>query len=366
MAGLLTKQTPMIIRKFTALFAMAFLIASPMAAFARVNIDTNEKNYAPAVSSWNESGEADVLSDGRVRLESYKSRDGYVTTDVDVPSRNQDDYALFISYTRAEQPYADSASGAENIAGLPYLYGYFLDEDGGVNEYFTNQYMRHDADGGTYWQVTYGYMVVPDDTETIRLFLKQASRNGVTADGRDAWFYKPALYYTESKNDVSDIVDAYEDELDEVADEFGNRVSNTSDDDEDDEDTDYPVGTLLKCKSEPDVYSMTSSNTLKRFPNEETFYAWGHSFADVRTISCSKLDDYRVSGTWTYDRADYLVKFRGQPAVFTLDNDRYLRLIPDEYTARRMFGRDWVDDIREYSVSKMGDYSYGVPHKSLK
>lgn len=358
----------MITRKFTAIFAMAFLIASPVAAFARVDIDTNEKNYAPAVSSWDEFGEADVLSDGRVRLESTKSRDGYVTADVDVPSRNQDDYALYISYTRAEQPYADLASGAENIAGVPYLYGYFLDDDGDVEEYFTNEYMRHDTEDGTYWQVTYGYMSIPDDTETIRLFLKQASRNGITPDGRDAWFYKPALFFLDSKSEIRDVVDAYEDELDEVADQFGNRVTNTNDDDDEDEDddTDYPVGTLLMCRGESDVYSMTSSNTLKRFPNEETFYAWGHSFADVHTISCSRLDDYRVSGTWTYERASYLVKFRGQPAVFTLDNGTVLRLIPDEYTARRMYGSDWVEDIREYSTSKMGDYSYGVPHKSLR
>lgn len=356
------------LRSIFALIFMAFVVAAPIAADARVRIDTNEKNFAPAVDDWADYGEADVLSDGRVRIESYKSRDGYVTEDVSVPSRNQDDYALFIAYTRAERPYPDLASGAENIAGLPYLYGYFLDEDGDVNEYFTNSYMRHD--NGTYWEVTYGYMEVPEDTETIRLFLKQASRSGVTADGRDAWFYKPGLYLLDGKSEIRDVVDAYEDELDEVAEAFGNRVSNARDDEDEDENesdgTDYPVGTLLMCRGEADVYSMTSSNTLKRFPNEETFYAWGHSFADVRTISCSRLDDYRVAGTWTYDRASYLVKFRGQPAVFTLDNGFVLRLIPDEYTARRMYGSDWVNDIREYSTGRMGDYSYGVPHESLR
>ncbi|OGL95213.1 hypothetical protein A2348_02745 [Candidatus Uhrbacteria bacterium RIFOXYB12_FULL_58_10] len=353
----------MILRKFTALFAVAFLIAAPVAASARVDIDTNEKNFARATSSWTQSGEADVLSDGRVRLESTKKRDGYVSTDVDVSRSHNTDYALFISYTRAEKPYANLASGAENIAGLPYLYGYFLNDDGDVNEYFTNSYMRHDVQDGTYWQVTYGYMVVPKDTEAIRLFLKQASRNGTDADGRDAWFYKPGLYFVEGKNEVRSIVNAYEDELANVAKEFGNRVSEASDVEDN---TDYPVGTLLKCNGESDVYSMNSNHTLKRFPDEETFYAWGHSFADVRTISCSKLDDYRVSGTWTYDRASYLVKFRGMPAVFTLDNGRYLRLIPDEYTARKMFGSHWTDKIREYSSGKMGDYSYGVPHKSLR
>lgn len=354
----------MILNKHLAFLAVFFFVASPFSVFAHVNVDTNEKNFAPAISAWTEYGASDVLSDGRIRIESTGSRDGYVSSDADVSSRYEDGYAVFVSFARAEQPYAAFSSGAENIAGLPYLYGYFLDEDGNVTEYFTQSSMRQQAHDGSYWQVVYGYAPIPNDAESVRMFLKQASRNGVTPDGRDAWFYKPGLYFVDDANEAGDVIDAYRDELDEVADEFDGHATHASYDA--DEDTDYPVGTLLKCSGEPDVYSMTSSNTLKRFPNEETFYSWGHSFADVRTISCSTLDDYRVSGTWTYDRADYLVKFHGQPAVFTLDNGQYLRLIPDEYTARRMFGSDWANDIREYSAGDMGDYSYGVPHRSLR
>jgi hypothetical protein len=354
--------------KIIAFFALATLVGSPTAAFARVNVDVDETDYAPYVGDWNEYGETDVLSDGRVRLESYKSRTGYAYTDVDVSRRHEGDYAVFIAYTRAEKPQPALANGAENIAGLPYLYGYFLDDDGRINEYFTNSYMRHDH--GVHWEVTYGYMPVPDDTESVRLFLKQASRNGTEADGRDAWFYRPGLFFVESRDEVRDIVEAYEDELDELSDAFDGRASNALHD-RDHHDGDFShmdvfSGMLVKCPGEADVYSVTSSGALKRFPNEETFYAWGHTFAEVKTISCARLDDYRVAGTWTYERADYLVKFDGQPAVFTLDNGFVLRLIPDEDTARDLFGRHWEDDVREYSVGKMGDYAYGVPHRSTR
>lgn len=359
-------------RNIISLFGLVFLLSglAPAAqASSRVDVDTNEKNYAPSVSSWEEYGEADVLSDGRVRITRDDDGDGYAFTDVDVPSKNQGDYALFVSFTRAEDPHSDLSSGAENIAGLPYLYAYFLDEDGDVLEYLQGDTMRHKASYGTAWNVRYRYARLDDDTESMRVFLKQASRKGTDADGRAAWFYKPALYFVDSGGDAVDIVEAYQDELDDVADLFNNRATRTSDDDEDEEDDsspDYAVGTLLKCSGDSDVYSMTSSNTLKRYPNEDTFYAWGKSFADVRTISCSRLDDYRVSGTWTYERADYLVKFRGMAAVFTLDNDKYLRLIPDEYTAKQMFGSRWTSKINEYSTSKMGDYYYSAPHESLR
>ncbi len=355
------------ISKIITTFALVSFVVSPFAASARVSIDTNEKNYASSVSSWQTHGEADVLSDGRVEITQDRREDGYVLTDIDVPSRNRGDYALVISYTRAEDPRSNTASGAENISGLPYLYAYFMDDDDGILSYMQDDSARQHASDGTSWQVTYGIERLDDDVDSVRVFLKQATRAGVDSDGRAAWFYRPGVYFLDDLSDVNDVVDAYEDELDAVADEFHNRTTHTRYDDEPDAgDTDYPVGTILKCSGDADVYSMTSANALKLFPDEETFYAWGHSFADVKTISCSKLNDYEVSGRWTYERASYLVKFSGQPAVFTLDNDRYLRLIPDEYTARRMYGSNWTGKIKEYSVSKMGNYSYGVPHESYR
>ncbi len=357
-------------RQTISLFAVFFTLSGlvPVVnASHTVDVDTNETNYAPSVDDWTEYGAVDVLSDDRVMISKTSSRDGYVYTDVDVSNSNEDDYALFVSFTRAEDPYSDLSNGEENITGLPYLYAYFLDDDNGVIEYMQGSTMRQYAANGDAWNVRWGYMSVPDDTESMRLFFKQASRVGTTSDGRDAWFYQPGLYFLDSTGDVSDVVEAYYDELDDVDDYFDGSASTTSssnDDDDDDDDQDYPTGTLLKCSGDSDVYSMTSSETLKLYPDEDTFYAWGNSFLDVKTISCSKLDDYRVSGEWTYERADYLVKFRNQAAVYTLDNDYYLRLIPDEETARDMFGSRWTGLIVEYSESKKGNFYFSAPHES--
>lgn len=358
------------IRKFIALTAVGALAlnAVPALASGSVDIDTNEKNYAPALSTWTYQGEADRLSDGRVRIEEDEDSNdtiGSAYANISVSSSQEGDYALLIAFTRAEKVHPKLANGEENITGLPDLYGYFMEDDSHILTYLQGGSMLHSYSSGKKWDVSYGTFKIPDDTENIRFFLMQASRKGTERDGRDAWFYKPGLYIVDSQSDANDIVAEYRDELDEVADLFDGQAADSNDNnDDEDEDTtpDYAVGTLLKCSDDSDVYSMEKDNTLKLFPNEDTFYAWGKSFADVKTISCSALDDYRVSGTWTYTRANYLVRFHDYPQVYTLDNALYLRHIPNEHTAVAMFGTHWQSLVREFPASDIGDYKYSAPH----
>ena len=348
--------------KIISAFSLVFLLSGivPVAnASTRSDIDTNEKNYAPDTSNWTEYGNADVKSDGRVELTSTDSRAGYVYEDVSIPSRNEGDYALFISFARAENPRSNLSNGGENIAGLPYLYAYAMDDDGGILEYVNDATMRQSAHAGNGWKVIYGIVEIEDDTESMRLFLKQASRNGTTDDGRSAWFYDPGLYIVDDLGDAGDVIDAYHDALDEIPGSFHIRHDHYPD-------YDYATGTLLKCYGESEVYSITSDDDLKLFPNEETFYAWGNDFDDVREISCSRLNDYDVVGTWTYSRASYLVQFYNQPGVYTLDNGEYLRLIPDEYTATRMYGSNWVSLIHVYSTSDKDEFTFSAAHRTMR
>ena len=348
--------------KIISALGLVFLLSGivPAAhASTRSDIDTSEKNYAPNTSSWTEYGNADVKSDGRVELTSKGSRTGYLYEDVSIPSRHVGDYALFIAFTRAESPRSSLANGGENIDGLPYLYAYDMDENGGILEYVTDATMRQHASAGTGWQVSYGIERISSDTASMRLFLKQASRSGVTADGRSAWFYDPGLFIVNDLGDAADVIDAYRDAVKDISNAYHTRHDDTPT-------HDYATGTLLKCPGDPAVYSVTSGDDLKLYPNEETFYAWGNDFADVRTISCSKLDAYDVAGTWTYSRASYLVQFYNQPGVYTLDNGEYLRLIPDEYTAKRMYGSNWVSLIHVYAQRDKSDFTFSAPHRTMR
>jgi len=345
--------------------------AMPAAQAHSFYLDPDASNWTKSVTSWTESGDAvATYSDGRVRLDEDRDDTGHLWTDVRVDEDEEGRYALLISYTRPEKIRTD------NIAGLPYIYGYFMENDEEIIQYLQTDAMMHDTDRSTNWDVSYGIFKIPNNTDRIRFFLMQASRQGTTQDGREARFFKPGIYIVGSYDDAMDIVDEYEDERNDVADYLDDESSDDhdedEDEDEDDDDRDYPedddstpdwdTGTLLKCSSDPDVYSMESNNTLKRYPNEDTFYAWGKSFADVKSISCSTLDNYRVSGTWSYSRASYLVQFRGYPQIYTLDNGLYLRHIPDEHTARAMFGGSWQSKIKLFSSSDMGEYKYSVPH----
>lgn len=343
------------------LFGLLLVAAGPFSALASVHISTNEENYAPAVDDWSKYGSVKIFDDGRVALTQEKTQTEHLYTDVDIPSGA--DFAVLVSYMRAEKPHANFSNGSENISGLPYLYAYLLDDDGDINEYLAESTMRQKASAGKTWQVAYSIIDLSSDDDSVRFFLKQTSREGTTSDGRAAWFYKPGLYFVDTWSEGREIVEAYEDELSDVREEIGLEYYSASDNDND---FDLPTGALVKCPGEPEVYSVTSSDTLKLFPNQDTFYAWGKSFSDVRSISCDRLDDYEVSGTWTYTRADYLVKFHSYAGVYTLDNGEYLRLIPDEYTAKKMYGSNWISLIREHSASKKDDFIFSAPHESLK
>ncbi|NBS41554.1 hypothetical protein EBS80_02745, partial [bacterium] len=59
--------TNKLIAIFTLVFTVSGLIPAAQAS-TRVDVNTNERNYADAISSWETHGEADVLSDGRAEL----------------------------------------------------------------------------------------------------------------------------------------------------------------------------------------------------------------------------------------------------------------------------------------------------------
>lgn len=338
------------------------------ASASGVSVHTNERNLAPSVSSWSRSNGADVNGDGTIRLQDRD--DASASTDVAVSSSRSGDYALLVSFTRA----TGSGRNSDSIAGKPYLYGYLMDGRD-ILEYLQDDSMTH-REGGD-WGVSYGVFRIPSGTDNIRYFLNQGSRRGTSDAGREAWFYRPGLFITDSRSDAMDIVDAYERRLDDVEDALDGRSSNDDRYDNpnygngncpngycDDGLTGPPVystGTLLKCPGRAAVFSVTGRRSIRLFPNEDTFYAWGYSFQDVRTISCATLDRFDMDGSWTYSRDSRLIKFTDSPAVYTLDNGRYLRGIPNEHTARAMYGSDWASRIR--LLSPYERYNYVISHQ---
>jgi hypothetical protein len=83
--------------------------SAPASALAHVHLGTNEDNSAPEIGDWTLYGEADVISGNLVRI-AQDGHTGHAYTEVNIPSSA--DYAVFISYTRAEKPYSNLSNGS--------------------------------------------------------------------------------------------------------------------------------------------------------------------------------------------------------------------------------------------------------------
>lgn len=193
----------------TAALLLAGTLANPLFVSAK---DANLLK-----GSWNRLGSASEMRDGRLILEDDdrcpKSKKvcaftaGSFSQDVSVKGHGGD-YALVIAYTRAE----DVRSG-DNVAGLPYLYGYLLDADGRIQTYLQGSTMRHPEAKDNIWGVSYGIYKVGKNDKTLRTFLKQGSRKGTERDGRAAEFYKPSVFLVGSEKEANDIMASYRKDL---------------------------------------------------------------------------------------------------------------------------------------------------------
>jgi hypothetical protein len=56
-----------------------------------------------------------------------------------------------------------------------------------------------------------------------------------------------------------------------------------------------------------------------------------------------------------------MVKIQTDPKVYAVDANGALRWVPDEWTAKRLYGDDWNKKIDDLSDAFFADYSIGEP-----
>lgn len=123
---------------------------------------------------------------------------GYFIQDVAVPADAAGGYALFVGRGSSERVNADGA-----ITGLPYLYGYMMDETKKrVLAYLQGQNMLLFDVKKDEWRTLCGVFPVPQGTGTIRFFLDQAERKGVPQNGSAARFDDVGLYLFSTESDA--------------------------------------------------------------------------------------------------------------------------------------------------------------------
>ena len=130
---------------------------------------------------------------------------GYFFQDVLLTDDAVGQYAVLIGRGASERINDNGA-----ITGLPYLYGYMMEEKGdSVLAYLQGQQMLANTRMRDEWVDMWGIFRVPEKTKRIRFFLNQALRNGVPHNGSAARFDNLGLYLFAVKEDAEAFVRQY-------------------------------------------------------------------------------------------------------------------------------------------------------------
>lgn len=107
------------------------------------------------------------------------------------------------------------------------------------------------------------------------------------------------------------------------------------------------AGSLIKA-SGPAVYYLAADGKRYTFPNDKIYRSWYSDFSGVQVISDAELASYYIGGNVKYRAGTRLVKITTDPRVYAVEPTGTLRHIPDEATAIALYGANWaqmVDDL---------------------
>lgn len=119
------------------------------------------------------------------------------------------------------------------------------------------------------------------------------------------------------------------------------------------------AGDLIKMSGLSSVYYYASDGKRYVFPNEKTYMTWYADFSTVKTISQTELESIPIGGNVKYRAGTRLGKITTSPYVYAITPGGMLHHVPDEATAKKLYGDNWnkmVDDIPDafftnYTVS---------------
>lgn len=110
-----------------------------------------------------------------------------------------------------------------------------------------------------------------------------------------------------------------------------------------------PANSLIKASGDA-VYFLGTDEKRYVFPNEKIFKTWYKDFSSVIEITDQELATYSLGGNIFYRPGTRLIKITSDPKVYAVGPDGELYAIPDETTAKVLFGDNWsqrVDDLSD-------------------
>ena len=121
------------------------------------------------------------------------------------------------------------------------------------------------------------------------------------------------------------------------------------------------VGDVFRGVTDPAVYVIRSDGKRGIFPDTETYFSYFDSFDNVVTINDDQLRKLPLGGRVTVRPGTWLVKIQSDPKVYAVEDGTVLRHIPDENTARFLYGDTWNNQVRDVNVVFFKDYNIGEP-----
>ncbi len=119
------------------------------------------------------------------------------------------------------------------------------------------------------------------------------------------------------------------------------------------------AGDLIKMSGLSSVYYLAADGKRYVFPNESTYFSWYSDFSGVVTIPQAELESYPLGKNVTVRPGTKLVKITTSPKVYAVTANGTLVAIPDEATAKTLYGANWNKRIIDVSDAFFTNYQMG-------
>jgi len=117
------------------------------------------------------------------------------------------------------------------------------------------------------------------------------------------------------------------------------------------------AGDLIKMNGLSSVYYLAADGKRYVFPNESTYFSWYNDFSGVVTIPQSELESYPLGANVTVRPGTKLVKITTNPKVYAVESNGTLTWVPDEATAKSLWGDNWAQRVIDVSDAFFTNYT---------
>ncbi|MDD5071899.1 MAG: hypothetical protein PHQ42_04160 [Patescibacteria group bacterium] len=124
------------------------------------------------------------------------------------------------------------------------------------------------------------------------------------------------------------------------------------------------AGSLIKMDGLSSVYYLGADGKRYVFPNEQTYFSWYSDFSSVVTIPQSELESYPLGANVTIRPGTKLVKITTDPKVYAVEPSGTLKWVPDEATAAALYGAEWAKRVVDVSDAFFTNYTVSATNVS--